>query len=142
MNKATILIVEDSPDISQSLADAFRFSDFAVLQADDASQALQFAREKRPNLILMDIQLPDQDGLSVARTLKAEPATKHIPIIAMTAYDVEAHHAKAMTQTCAAYVQKPVRPRELVNLATAIIKLPTPPEPPTGRSRPPKPPGR
>ena len=124
MAKATILIVEDSPDIAEPLADAFRFEGFKVLQAVNAVQALQIATEHRPNLILMDIQLPDMDGLTVARTLKSDPAVKHIPIIAMTAYDVVGDQVRTITKTCIAYVQKPVRPRDLINLATAILKLP------------------
>jgi two-component system cell cycle response regulator DivK len=142
MPKATILIVEDSLDISHSLADAFRFADFAVLQAVNAIQALQFASEHQPQLIVMDIQLPDLDGLSVAQTLKNDPATKHIPIVAMTAYDVEGHQAKAMTRTCVGYAQKPVRARDLINLVTAVLKLPSDPPSASRRPRPAKSPGR
>jgi two-component system cell cycle response regulator DivK len=116
--------VEDSPDIAQPLADAFRFADFDVLQAADAIQALQLASEGRPHLIFMDIQLPDLDGISVARTLKNDPATEHIPIVAMTAYEIVGEQAKALTRLCMGYAQKPVRPRELINLACAILKLP------------------
>ena len=124
MGKATILIVEDSPDILEPLADAFRFEGFKVLQAVNATQALQTVTEHRPDLILMDIQLPDMDGLTVARTLKNDPAVKHIPIIAMTAYDVVGDQVRTITKTCIAYAQKPVRPKELINLASAILKLP------------------
>jgi len=142
MAKATILIVEDSPDIAESLADAFRFEDFRVLLAGDAVQALQVASEHRPDLILMDIQLPDMDGLAVAGTLKSDPAVQHIPIIAMTAYDIGADQARAMTKTCVGYTQKPIRPRELINLVTAVLKLPDDPQPPR-RGRPPvRPPRR
>ncbi len=143
MPKATILIVEDSPDIAESLADAFRFEGFEVLLAGNAIQGLQLASEHRPDLILMDIQLPDMDGLSVARTLKSDPAVKKIPIVAMTAYDILGDQAKAMTQTCVGYAQKPVRPRDLINLATAVLKLPGGPEPPSRRPHPPpRPPDR
>ena len=129
MSKATILIVEDNPDISQPLADAFRFSDFDVLQAYTAVQALQFASVHRPDLILMDIQLPDLDGLSVADTLKQDPDTQHIPIVAMTAYDVVGKQAKAISRTCVGYAQKPARPRDLINLVSAVLKLQTDPDP-------------
>lgn len=142
MAKARILIVEDSPDISQPLADAFRFGEFEVLQAYTAVQALQFASEHQPDLIFMDIQLPDLDGLSVARTLKSDPGTKHIPIVAMTAYDVVGSQARAMTRDCVGYAQKPVRPRDLINLASAVLKLQADPDPPPRRHRPAKSPGR
>jgi two-component system cell cycle response regulator DivK len=121
--KATILIVEDSPDISEPLADAFRFAEFKVLQAYNAVQGLQLASEHRPNLVLMDIQLPDLDGLSTARTLKEDPATRHIPIVAMTAYDVVGDQARAISRDCVGYVQKPARPRHLITLVSAILQL-------------------
>ena len=136
MAKATILIVEDSPDVAEPLADAFRFDGFEVLQAANAIQALQVASERRPDLIFMDIQLPDMDGLAVARTLKSDPTVKHIPIVAMTAYDIVGDQARTITKTCIGYAQKPARSRDLINLATAILKLPGDPEPPR-RGRPP-----
>jgi two-component system cell cycle response regulator DivK len=123
MSRPRILIVEDSLDIAQPLADAFRFADFDVLHAADAVHAMQLATEARPDVILMDIQLPDLDGLSVAKTLKSDPATAHIPIIAMTAYEIVGEQAKTIARLCMAYAQKPVRPRELINLASAILKL-------------------
>lgn len=140
MAKATILIVEDSPDIAESLADAFRFEGFEVLRAANAIQALQIVSEHRPDLILMDIQLPDMDGLAVARTLKSDPAVQHIPIIAMTAYDILGDQARTITKTCVGYAQKPVRPKDLINLASVVLKLPGDPEPPRRRSplRPPR----
>ena len=133
MTKATILIVEDSPDISHALADALRFADFNALQAFNAIQGLQFASELRPDLILMDIQIPDLDGLSAAETLKRDPATKRIPIVAMTAYEVVGDQAKAISRHCVGYVQKPARPRDIINLISAILRLTSEPKP-----RPPK----
>jgi two-component system, cell cycle response regulator DivK len=130
MAKATILIVEDSLDIAEPLADAFRFEGFEVLQAMNAVQALQIASEHRPNLIFMDIQLPDMDGLAVARTLKSDPTVKHIPIVAMTAYDIVGEQVRTITKHCVAYAQKPVRAKDLINLASAILKLPGDPIPP------------
>jgi two-component system cell cycle response regulator DivK len=130
MAKATILIVEDNPDISQPLADALRFADFTTLQAYDAVHGLQLASEHRPDLILMDIQLPDFDGLSAAATLKSDPAVKHIPIVAMTAYDVVGDQARAISRHCIGHAQKPVRPRDLVTLISAVLRLGFEPSPP------------
>jgi two-component system cell cycle response regulator DivK len=142
MARATVLIVEDSPAISEPLADAFRFANFAVLQAANAIQALQFASERRPDLIIMDIQLPDLDGISAALTLKGDPETRHIPIVAMTAYDIAGDQARTLSKVCVAYYQKPIRPHDLVNLVTAILKLPAEPAPKTHRPSPTRPPGR
>jgi CheY-like chemotaxis protein len=141
MAKPTVLIVEDSPDIAQPLADAFRYAEFTVHLAATAVAALQIASEYRPDLIIMDIRLPDLDGLSVARTLKSDPATQPIPIVAMTAHDVTADQARTIGKTCVGHYQKPVRPRDMVNLATAVLKLPSPPEP-SRRPLPSKPTGR
>ncbi len=124
MPRATILIVEDSLDISEILADALQFANFAVLQAHSGIQALQMASERRPDLILMDIQLPDLDGLAAAETLKSDPAISRIPIVVMTAHELEGEQVRAMSRTCVAYVQKPVQPRQLISLITAILKLP------------------
>jgi len=135
MAKATVLIVEDSPDISESLADAFRFADFTPLQAPDAIHALQFASEYHPDVILMDIQLPDLDGLSVAETLKSDPATANIPVVAMTAYDIVGEQAKKLSRHCVGYTQKPVRPRDLINLVTAVLKLKSESKPAPPRDR-------
>ncbi len=135
MAKATVLIVEDSLDISHALADAFRFADFNTLQAFNAIQGLQFASELRPDLILMDIQLPDLDGLSAAETLKRDPATQRIPIVAMTAYDVVGDQAKAISRHCAGHVQKPARPRDIVNLISAVLRITSDPKPIPPRDR-------
>lgn len=131
MPRATVLIVEDSPDISQPLADAFRFADFEALVAADGLQGLQLVSERKPDLIVMDIQLPGLDGLSAARMVKADPATQHIPIVAMTAHEIVGAQAKAIGRDCMAYAQKPVRPRELINLVCAILKLSA--DPPAAR---------
>jgi two-component system cell cycle response regulator DivK len=135
MPKPTVLIVEDSPDISQPIADALRFADFNTLQAYNAVEGLQFASEHRPDLILMDIQLPDWDGLSAAGTLKVDPATRHIPIVAMTAYDVVGDQAKAISRHCVGHAQKPIRPRDLVNLISAVLKLKSEPKPHASKDR-------
>jgi DNA-binding response OmpR family regulator len=116
--------VEDSLDIAQPLADALRLADFDVLHASGAVGAMQLATETRPDLLLVGIQ-PHPDGLSVAKTLKANPATAHIPIIAMTADEFVGKQARTLARLCMAYAQKPVRPRELINLASAILKLST-----------------
>jgi len=120
MPKATILIVEDNPDIAHPLADAFRFADFAVLQAGTAIQALQIASQNQPDLILMDIQLPDLDGLSVAGTLKVDPETKDIPIVAMTAHVMKGDREQCLAAGMDGYIPKPVRAQELFEVLNSL----------------------
>ncbi len=136
MWKAKILIVEDSQSVSQLLADAFRFDDFEVLQAYTAVDGLRLAGEEVPDVILMDIQLPDVDGLTAAQALKNDQVTKHIPIVAMTAHDIIGDQARLMSRICVGYIQKPILTRDLLNLISAVLRLPGDQGPPTRRHRP------
>ncbi len=141
MSRPTILIVEGSPDLAHGLAEALQFAGFTTLHAHAGIEALQVATENRPDLILLDTQLPDLDGLTAAETLKSDPVMAPIPIIVMTADDVEGEQARTMTRTCVGYVQKPVQPRHLVTLIRAILKLPSNDQP-TQKIRPQRPPAR
>lgn len=119
--KVTILVVEDSVDTSVPVADALRFNQYAVVQAWSGAEALALARQRPPDLILLDIQLPDADGLDVAAVLRADPATSHIPIVAMTGHEIVGSQAKALTKYCVAYAQKPFTPRQLVRTVAAAL---------------------
>ena len=72
------------------------------------------AEAERPDLILMDIQLPELDGLEATRRIKANPAIRHIPVIAVTSYAMSGDNQKAMAAGCDAYFAKPVSPRALL----------------------------
>jgi CheY-like chemotaxis protein len=83
----------------------------------------------------MDIQLPDLDGLSAAETLKGDPVTQRIPIVAMTAFEVVGDQAKAISRHCVGYVQKPARPRDVINLVSAVLRLKSEPKPSPPKDR-------
>ncbi len=121
--KATILIVEDARVTSQQISDALRFVGFTVLQAYTAADGLRMAREHQPHLIVMDVQLPDGDGIALARTLKKDPTTVAIPIVVVTAYELSGEQAKSMSRTCAGFLLKPVHARQLVSLVASVLKL-------------------
>jgi two-component system, cell cycle response regulator DivK len=118
----TILVVEDQEDNRQILRDLLGASGYEMLEAENGADALTAVAKQRPDLILMDIQLPIMDGYEATRRLKADPATKDIPIIVVTSYALSGDETKARNSGCDAYVTKPYSPRAL--LATIKEFLP------------------
>ena len=108
-----ILLVEDNP-ANQLLASAVLERDgFEVDVAESASEALRVVQAHMPDLILMDIQLPEMDGLSFTRQLKADPATASITVVAMTAHAMLGDKEDAIAAGCAGYISKPIDTRTL-----------------------------
>ena len=89
-------------------------TDYEVMEAENGEQALAAVAKLRPDLILMDIQLPGIDGYEVTRRIKADPALRSIPIIAVTSYALSGEEQKARAAGCDAYVPKPYSPRQLL----------------------------
>jgi two-component system cell cycle response regulator DivK len=111
---ARILVVEDQEDNRQILRDLLASVGYDMVEAHDGQQALTAVIEHKPDLILMDIQLPIMDGYEATRRIKADPATKHIPIIVVTSYALSGDEGKARDAGCDAYVTKPYSPRQLL----------------------------
>jgi len=109
-----ILVVEDQEDNRQILRDLLNSAGFEMVEAEDGQQALAAAAEHRPDLILMDIQLPILDGYEATRRIKANPELKAIPIIVVTSYALSGDEGKARDAGCDAYVTKPYSPRQLL----------------------------
>jgi two-component system cell cycle response regulator DivK len=110
----TILVVEDQEDNRQILRDLLSNSSYEMLEAENGAEALSAVAKQRPDLILMDIQLPVMDGYEATRRLKADPATKSIPIIVVTSYALSGDEGKARAAGCDGYVTKPYSPRALL----------------------------
>jgi len=110
---ATILIVEDNPANMKLARLLLHKVGHTVLCAVDAEAGLTLARTERPDLILMDIQLPGMDGLAATALLKQDPATAAIPVIALTAMAMKEDREKTKAAGCDAYIAKPLRFREL-----------------------------
>jgi len=108
-----ILIVDDNPTNTKLLAFLLQSKGYDVRTAADADEALTSIAERRPQLILMDIQLPGMDGLTLTRQLKSDPATKDIAIIAATAYAMKGDEARALAAGCDGYLSKPIDTRQL-----------------------------
>ncbi len=109
-----ILVVEDQEDNLRILRDLLTDAGFEVIEAVNGKEALSVAEAARPDLILMDIQLPELDGLEATRRIKANSAIRHIPVIAVTSYAMSEDNERAMAAGCDAYFAKPVSPRTLL----------------------------
>jgi two-component system, cell cycle response regulator DivK len=108
MNEKKILLVEDN-EVNRRLAGfLLRSHGYQVREATTARAAFEMLETDRPDLIVMDIQLPGMDGLEATRKLKEEPATADIPVIAVTSYAMKGDREKALAAGCAGYVTKPI----------------------------------
>jgi two-component system cell cycle response regulator DivK len=109
-----ILIVEDTEDNRQIMRDLLTGAGFDLIEAHDGGAGVTMANEHKPDLILMDFQLPVLDGYEATRRIKANPATRDIPIIAVTSYALSGDEAKAIEVGCSGYIAKPFSPRKLL----------------------------
>jgi two-component system cell cycle response regulator DivK len=109
-----ILVVEDQEDNRQILRDLLGNAGYHMIEAENGQDGVAAATAQRPDLILMDIQLPIMDGYEATRRIKSDPALKAIPIIAVTSYALSGDEAKALAAGCDAYVTKPYSPRQLL----------------------------
>ncbi len=120
MNKR-ILVVEDTEDNRQIMRDLLTGAGYDLIEAVDGAEGVAAAQRERPDLILMDIQLPVMDGYEATRRIKADPATKHIPIIAVTSYALSGDETKAFAAGCNGYVAKPFSPRLLLGKVREML---------------------
>jgi len=109
-----ILVIEDQEDNRRIMRDLLTSAGYEVTEAVTGEEGVTSAEAHRPDLILMDIQLPGLDGYEATRRIKANPALRQIPVIAVTSYALSGDDVKAFEAGCAAYVSKPFSPRELL----------------------------
>jgi two-component system cell cycle response regulator DivK len=114
MMDTKILVIEDNEDNRRIVRDLLTSAGYEVIEAVTGQEGVTAAETQNPELILMDIQLPDFDGYEATRRIKANPALSAIPIIAVTSYALSGDDAKAFEAGCDAYVTKPFSPRELL----------------------------
>jgi len=115
----TVLVVDDEPKIVQLARDYLEHAGFAVLTAGDGSSALQSARTRQPDLIVLDLGLPGLDGLEVMRSIRGSGST---PIVVLTARDTELDKLLGLELGADDYVTKPFSPRELVARVRAVLR--------------------
>ncbi|MBA3396061.1 MAG: response regulator [Deltaproteobacteria bacterium] len=111
---ANILVIEDNPANMTLATFLLQSADHTVLAATDAETGLLMARSQSPDLILMDIQLPGMDGLAATKLLKEDPATRAIPVIALTALAMKGDEERIRAAGCDGYIAKPMRYKEFL----------------------------
>ena len=116
-----ILVIEDHEDNRRIVRDLLSTTDYELIEAKTAGEGVAAVSEHRPDLILMDIQLPDFDGYEATRRIKANPDFNAIPIIAVTSYALSGDDTKAFDAGCDAYVTKPFSPRALLKKISEFI---------------------
>jgi two-component system cell cycle response regulator DivK len=116
MSAKTILYVEDNEANRMIVRDLLKRTSYALIEANDGEAGVATALERRPDLILMDIQLPKISGMEAMRRLRAEEATAHTPIIAITSFALSGDEQKAKEAGATAYLAKPYSPFDLLKL--------------------------
>ena len=120
-----VLVVEDNPANMTLATFLLKSAGHTVLTATDAESGLTLARNEQPDLILMDIQLPGMDGLQATALLKADEATRAIPVIALTALAMKGDEERIRAAGCDGYIAKPLAYREfLATISNRLVKVP------------------
>lgn len=108
MPPAKILVVEDNPDNLALVRFLLERTGYQVFTAGNGLEALRLARENHPDLMLLDLAIPELDGWATARALKADPNTRDIPIVALTAYTMPGDQQRALEAGCQGFIPKPI----------------------------------
>jgi two-component system, cell cycle response regulator DivK len=119
--KKTVLIVEDNELNMKLFHDLLEAHGYATLQTKDGMEALSLAREHKPDLILMDIQLPEVSGLEVTKWIKEDENLRSIPVVAVTAFAMKGDEEKIREGGCEAYVAKPISVESFINTVKEFL---------------------
>ncbi|MFZ4815569.1 MAG: response regulator [Phototrophicaceae bacterium] len=120
-----ILYIEDNSQNMRLVQKYLRMGGYDMLEAATGEQGIVVAQHERPDLILLDINLPDVDGITIAGILKTEPLTQNIPIIALTANAMHGDRERFLAAGCNSYLSKPVSKTDLLNEISALIGVAT-----------------
>ncbi|HJU14872.1 MAG TPA: response regulator [Stellaceae bacterium] len=121
-SRKKILIIEDNELSMKLMNDLLEFHGYEIFKAVLGKEAVRRVHDSRPDLILLNLQLPDISGLEVARTLKADKATQTIPIVAVTAFAMRGDEERAREAGCDGYVTKPIRIQEFVRTVETFLR--------------------
>jgi two-component system cell cycle response regulator DivK len=114
MSQRTVLYVEDNEYNRKIVRQLLSRTSYRLIEATDGEQGVTMALAERPDLVLMDVQLPKRSGFEATRALRADPATARIPVIVVTSFALSGDNEKAMEAGASAYLAKPYSPRELL----------------------------
>ena len=122
MPTKTILVVEDNALNMKLVKSLLNMGKYDMIEAPDAETGITLARDKKPDLILMDIQLPGMDGLTATRIIKEDPSGKDIPIVAFTSFAMEGDEQKAIEVGCAGYITKPLNTQNFLKTVASYLR--------------------
>jgi two-component system cell cycle response regulator len=122
MSSPCILVVDDNPTNLRLAADVLECEGYEILKAIDAEEAQQIIAQGRPELVLLDIALPGMDGLTLTRKLRADKKTRHLIIVALTAFAMKGDEQKARDAGCDGYITKPIDTRALPGQVAAYLR--------------------
>lgn len=118
-----VLVVDDEPDNLNLVADLLEFSGAKVLRAENGQQALTLFEHHKPNIVLLDLAMPDLDGWTVQQQLRTRPDAESVPIIALTALAMPGDAERVRTAGFDGYITKPFRVQTLLDTVNACVKL-------------------
>ena len=121
LDKGTILYVEDNPDNRTLVRRILLSEDYALIEATNAYDAIEVLKSTRPDLILMDINMPDMDGYTLTSKIKSMPGFERVPILALTANVMRGDKEKTLEAGCDGYIQKPLDIDQLVREVERFI---------------------
>ncbi|NOY44054.1 MAG: response regulator [Deltaproteobacteria bacterium] len=121
-----ILLAEDQPMNRKLFREILEVKGYTVVEARDGAEALALARADPPDLVLMDVQMPGMDGLEATRRIKADPITRHVPVLALTAMAMDGDEERVFRAGCDGYLPKPVRIHTLLERVEALVARPKP----------------
>ncbi len=116
-----ILIVEDEPKNLTLLRDLLQVSGYKTIEATDGEQGVELAKAKKPDLILMDVQMPKMDGLEATRILKADATTSNIPVLALTSYAMKGDKERILEAGCNGYIAKPFDIQKVLKMVAEYL---------------------
>jgi CheY-like chemotaxis protein len=129
MTNPVILLVEDN-DANRELAeDLLRLAGYEVVACPSGEEAMAWLLASRPDLILMDVNLPGQDGVSLTRQIKARSETSDVPVVALTAYAMRGDRDRILAAGCDGYISKPIDVSQFREQVAQYLKSPSPPGP-------------
>jgi two-component system cell cycle response regulator DivK len=121
VKRKVILSAEDNDANRKIIRDLFSKKGYTIVEAIDGEEAIAMVKKIKPDIVLMDIQLPKISGYEAAETIKADPDLRHIPIIAVTSYALSGDEEKAFEAGCDEYVTKPFRPKVLLEIVEKYL---------------------
>jgi two-component system, OmpR family, phosphate regulon response regulator PhoB len=121
-SKRCVLLVDDDPGLRRLIGTTLGTEDFDLLQATDGEEALTIARQRLPELVLLDVNMPKLDGFEVCRHLKSEPATANIKVVMLTARGADVDRARGREAGADDYFIKPFSPVQLLNKVYALLE--------------------